>query len=89
MNGKTALQPQRAMNNVTAPDGTKVNLGGCRGCHGVAQGQGTDFSFLGKGIGNSSSSNPRTPGFGPDLFGESLTIQQIRVKTAASPRKVQ
>lgn len=89
VNGKTALQPQRGMNNVTAPDGTKVNLGGCSGCHGVAQGQGTDFSFLGKGVGNSSNGNPRTPGFGPDLLGETLTIQQIRVKTAASPRKVQ
>ena len=39
----------RALNNTGGPGrqfGTMNNMGGCMGCHGIAQGNGTDFSFV-------------------------------------------
>ncbi len=39
--------------------GQRLSVGGCQGCHGVAQGNGTDFSFL--------LDNFRKPVFAPDI----------------------
>lgn len=51
--------------------GTKLTMGGCQGCHGVAQIQeGTDFSFLLDGVGK--------PILSPDLQGDSVNkIQRL------------
>jgi hypothetical protein len=50
--------------------GTKLTMGGCQGCHGVAQlTLGTDFSFL--------LDNTGKPVYSPDLEGDSSKLQKL------------
>jgi hypothetical protein len=91
--GEVYLHPQRAMNNVRAPDGTMVNIGGCMGCHGVAQSKkGQDFSFLADAVGlvgSQDSSKNRAPGFSPDVLPEiGTSVETIRRNVSISPRKL-
>lgn len=81
VNNATYLQPILDGTNLTTPSGTNVTIGGCQGCHGVAQQKGEDFSFL-------VSGGLGTPGFSPDTLEEGRSVTRIKTLTAASPRKV-
>ncbi len=84
------LTPNLTSKNVTAADGFKVTIGGCMGCHGVAQQSGTDFSFLVGGLGRTATAtqSARIPGFSPEPLLEEATLNSIRTGIGNSPRAV-
>ncbi|MCX4239702.1 hypothetical protein [Paraliomyxa miuraensis] len=49
----------------TLANGSQYDMGGCMGCHGVAQGEGGGFSFAFDGIAKGFSNRPEAPG-GPN-----------------------
>jgi mono/diheme cytochrome c family protein len=72
------LQNFRGAKNATQPDadnifahGKNMNMGGCMGCHGVAELNGTDFNFLIK----------NSPFTSPEVVGGSGVINFINVNT--------
>lgn len=74
------LQNFRGLKSATQPDannifarGENMNMGGCMGCHGVAEINGTDFNFLIK----------NSPFTAPEVVGGSGVIDFIDVQTYA------
>ncbi len=74
--GKLAAGTQADMNNWTG--GHNINMGGCMGCHGVAQSKGADFSFL---IANA-------PFTAPEVVGGTGNITPFAVNTYADVQKM-